>query len=216
MVDFEKIYNLKNLVKEPTCFKNPSNPSSIDVIPSNRCNSFFSSKGIETGLSDHHKLTITSLKQYFPKQKPIIIHFRDYSNFDLFLFKSDLSHIFTFIGNKDINYQTFENTFMDLLKQKAPIKKKYIRANNAPFMDKTLSKAVMTRSRIRDRYLRNLSVTNNNEYKRYRNFVLGFSERKRGDFTRILTRIKLLIIEYSGKLSNLFSLRSTFLIRKSL
>ena len=29
-------------------------------------------------------------------------------------------------------------------------------------------------------------------------FVLGFSERKRGDFTRILTRIKL-IIEYSVK-----------------
>ena len=84
MVDFEKIYNLKNLIKEPTCFKNPSNPSSIDVILSNRCKRFFSSMAIETGLSDHHKLTITSLKQYFPKQKPIIIHFRDYSNFDLF------------------------------------------------------------------------------------------------------------------------------------
>ena len=65
MVDFENIYNLKNLIKEPTCFKNPSNPSSINVIRSNRCKSFFSSKAIETGLSDHHKLTITSLKQYF-------------------------------------------------------------------------------------------------------------------------------------------------------
>ena len=97
---------------------------------------------------------------------------------------------------------------MDLLNQKAPIKKKYIRANNAPFMNKTLSKAVMTRSCIRNRYLRNPSVTNKNEYKRYRNLCVGFSERKRGDFTRILTRIKLLIIEYSGKLSNLFSLRS--------
>ena len=188
MVDFEKIYNLKNLIKEPTCFKNPSNPSSIDVILSNRCKRFFSSMAIETGLSDHHKLTITSLKQYFPKQKPIIIHFRDYSNFDLFLFKSELSHIFTFIGNEDINYQTFENTVMDLLNQKAPIKKKYIRANNAPFMNKTLSKAVMTRSRIRNRYLRNLSVINKNEYKRYRNFCDGlFRKEKRRFYENIDT-----------------------------
>ena len=71
---------------------------------------------------------------------------------------------------------------MDLLNQKAPIKKKYIMANNAPFMNKTLSKAVMTRSRIRNRYLRNLSVTNKNEYKRYRNFRVGLFRKEKGRF----------------------------------
>ena len=70
---------------------------------------------------------------------------------------------------------------MDLLNQKAPIKKKYIRANNAPFMNKTLSKAVMTRSRMQNRYLRNPSVTNKNEYIR----LLGFSERKRRFYENI-------------------------------
>ena len=188
MIDFEKNYNLKNLIKEPTCFKNPSNPSSIEVILSNRSKSFFSSKAIETGLSDHHKLTITSLKQYFPKQKPVIIQFRDYSNFDLCVFKSELSRRFTIIGNKDLKYQTFENTFTDMLNQIAPMKKKYIRANNAPFMNKILSKAVMTRSRIRNRYLKNPSVTNRNEYKRHRNFCVRlFRKEKRRFYDNIDT-----------------------------
>ena len=34
------------------------------------------------------------------------------------------------------------------------MKEKYARANNAPFTNKVLSKAVMTRSRLRNRYLK--------------------------------------------------------------
>ena len=34
--DFCDINNLKNLVKEPTCFKNPDNPSCIDLFLTNR------------------------------------------------------------------------------------------------------------------------------------------------------------------------------------
>ena len=32
MKEFCNTYNLKNLISKPTCFKNPLNPSSIDVI----------------------------------------------------------------------------------------------------------------------------------------------------------------------------------------
>ena len=34
------IYNLKNPVKEPTCFKNPDNLSCIDLMLTNRYQSF--------------------------------------------------------------------------------------------------------------------------------------------------------------------------------
>ena len=67
IIDFCDTYNLTNLIKEPTCFKNPSNPSSIDVMLTNRPNSFQNSKAVETGLSDHHKLTVSVLKVYFKK-----------------------------------------------------------------------------------------------------------------------------------------------------
>ena len=32
MKNFCELYNLENLIKEPTCFKNPDNPRSSDVI----------------------------------------------------------------------------------------------------------------------------------------------------------------------------------------
>ena len=48
-------YNLKNLIKQPTCFKNPDNP---DHILTNLPKSFYSSSVYETGLSYFHKLTL--------------------------------------------------------------------------------------------------------------------------------------------------------------
>ena len=36
MSDFVEVYNFKNLTKRPTCFKNSSKPSCIDLILTNR------------------------------------------------------------------------------------------------------------------------------------------------------------------------------------
>ena len=63
-----EMYNLKNLIKDTTCSKNPSNPSSTDVMLTNRPRSFLNSTTTEPGLSDHHKLTISVLKTFFQKQ----------------------------------------------------------------------------------------------------------------------------------------------------
>ena len=70
------MYDLENLIKGPTCFKNASNPSSIDVILTNRKNSYQNYMTIETGLSDHHKMTATLLKTYFKKKEPVKISYR--------------------------------------------------------------------------------------------------------------------------------------------
>ena len=66
-------YDLKFLVKEPTCFKNPENPSCTDLIFTNKPRSFIKTGVIETGLSDYHKLVTTVMKMRFPKFKPSII-----------------------------------------------------------------------------------------------------------------------------------------------
>ena len=65
--EFCHTYHLKNLISEPTCFKNALNPSSIDVILTNRKSCFHDSKAIETGLSDHHKMILSVLKSNFEK-----------------------------------------------------------------------------------------------------------------------------------------------------
>ena len=49
MIDFCDIYYLKNLVKDPTCFKNVEHPSCIDLILTNRPKSFQKTVVTETG-----------------------------------------------------------------------------------------------------------------------------------------------------------------------
>ena len=67
MAEFCETYNLTNLIKEPTCFKNPLNPSSIDVLLMNKGRLYKTSQIIETGLSDYHKMTGTVMKSVFQK-----------------------------------------------------------------------------------------------------------------------------------------------------
>ena len=71
-------YEFKSLIKDATCYKNPENPSCIDLILTNNPNSFRNSEAIDIGLSDFHKMTVTVMKTTFEKLKPNIIHCRDY------------------------------------------------------------------------------------------------------------------------------------------
>ena len=73
MKSFSESYNLTNLIKQPTCFKNPEKPSCIDLILTNRHKSFQSTYVIERGLSDFHRMTVSVLKMYFRKLPPRII-----------------------------------------------------------------------------------------------------------------------------------------------
>ena len=90
--DFCDIYNLKNLVKEPTFFKNPDNPSCIDLFLTNKPRTFQCTITIETGLSDFHKLVVTVLKTFYKKQRLKIIHYRNYKNFENDNFRLDLKN----------------------------------------------------------------------------------------------------------------------------
>ena len=74
-------YNLTSLIKQPTCYKNPNNPTCIDLILSNTPRSFQSTCVIETGLSDFHLMTVTVMKKSFRKFHPRLINYRSYKNF---------------------------------------------------------------------------------------------------------------------------------------
>ena len=66
--DFCNIYNLESLSNTPTCFKNPDNPSCIDLLLTNSRNSSDETLAVESGLSDFHKLGVSVLKSYFKKR----------------------------------------------------------------------------------------------------------------------------------------------------
>ena len=56
--DFCKICNLKHLIKDEICFKNPTKPTCIDLIVTNRPNFFQDTVVFETGLSDFHEMSV--------------------------------------------------------------------------------------------------------------------------------------------------------------
>ena len=58
---------------------------------------------------------------------------------------------------------------MDTLNSFHPIKKKYARANQMPFTTKNLSKEIMTRSKLRNKYLKHKTEENRLLYTQQRN-----------------------------------------------
>ena len=166
MINFCDLNGLRNVINVPTCYKNSDNPTSIDLILTNRPSYFQHSTVFETGLSDFHLLTITEFKTSFHKQEPKIIKYRDYKNFDNNKFRSEILRC-----NFDYtDLRTFKETVANIFNKYAPIKKKYVRTNEAPFRTKELHKAIMKRSRLRNKFLKDRTENNQNTFKLQRNF----------------------------------------------
>ena len=190
LINFLETYSLQNLITEPTCFKNPLNPSSIDVILTNRKSCFSKSQTSETGLSDYHKMITTIMKATFEKKEPLKIKYRSYKKFDDNNFRYDLSFNLShnLIGNT--HFEDFQNIYMKVLNTHAPMKTKTIRGNNCPFMNKILSKAFMYRSRLKNRFNKTPSKENELLYKRQRNFCVSLLKKeKRKYFNNLDLRI---------------------------
>ena len=92
---------------------------------------------------------------------------------------------------------------MNTLETHAPIKEKIVRANNAPFMNKRLSKAIMTRTRLRNKYKNN--PTNENEiiFKKQRNYCVKLSRQSKKNIITNLTFLRSLTIKLFGIVLNL-------------
>ena len=167
--DFCNLYLLKNLIKKPTCFKNLENPKTIDLILTNRPRSFCNSDTHETGLSDFHKLAVTVLKMFSKKQSPNVISYRNYKIFSNYSFRTNLINEISSNGILEGDLTGFLDECKKSLDYQAPRKKKYTRANQASFLTKEINKEVMTRSRLRNKFLCCRSDENKNTYNEQRN-----------------------------------------------
>ena len=114
-------HDLTNLVKKGTCYKNPRNPSCIDLYLTNSPLSFQNTSSVFTGISDFHKLVLTVFKMIFVKSKTKELFYRDYKHFNHECFEKDLKcPLSTF---EKIDYQEFDKTFIEILNKNAPVKK---------------------------------------------------------------------------------------------
>ena len=70
MQEFCESYFLENIVKKPTCFKNLAKSTCIYLIITNKPGMFQNGKTYETGLSDFHKLVVSTMKPSYKKRLP--------------------------------------------------------------------------------------------------------------------------------------------------
>ena len=142
MEDFCSLNNLESLISKPTCYKNHENPTCIDVILTNR-----------PGYFQHSNVFVTQLKMGFQKKLPKIITYRDYKKFDNARFRDYVNNF----GFDNLDVSNFKETISNIFDKHAPIKQKYLRANEAPFMAKELHREIMKRSRLHNKFLRTKS-----------------------------------------------------------
>ena len=102
-------------------------------------------------------LIITVLKSSFIKLKAKEMYYSDYKNFSTSSFREDLTLSLDRINK---GFDSFEDTFMKNLNRHAPVKKKFVRAAEVPYMTKALRKANMERSELESKYLKNKSYQN--------------------------------------------------------
>ena len=81
-----------------------------------------------------------------------------------------------------MNYDEFKDIFMQILNKYAPMKKKCIRGNNAPFMNKTLCKAFMHRSKLKNKFNKIPTEDNKRLYKKQRNFCVSLLKKEKRNY----------------------------------
>ena len=188
MKDFCQVYNCKNIIRENTCFKNPENPSCIDLFITNSPACFQGSTTIETGLSDFHKMPLSVMKVFYKKQMPNIIRYRNYKKFNNEVFINDLEEQFS-ENNEFLNFESFKRIVNKTLDKYAPIKKRYVRENQASFMNKKINKEIMKRSRLRNEFLNTKSDIDKRAYNKQRNIcVTLIKQLKKNFFSKLNTR----------------------------
>ena len=199
--DFCDVYSFKYLINEPTCYKSPNNLKCLDLMLINRQHSFQNSCVIDTRLSDFYKMTVTVLRSYFLKAEPKIVLYRDYKQFSNNEFRSIIN---TNNGNLQNSNDTSLNSFMYVCKEAldkvAPLKQKYIRANNDPFMNKDITKAIMKRTRLRNNYLKHRCDANRKAYNAQRSLCFSLERKANLDYYNKLNHKKVSDIRHFGKL----------------
>ena len=66
--------------------------------------------------------------------------------------------------NNDLEFDIFKPVLNQAIQKHAPIKQQYVRANQAPFINKTINKEIKKRSRLRNKFLNTKSGIDRKAY----------------------------------------------------
>ena len=116
-------------------------------------------------------MTLTVLKSSFAKQKPRILNYHDYRFFNNTLFRDQVVNKLrdSNLQISDKGLKHFKETCLSVLNTIAPLKSRFIRANQALFINKEIQRGVMVRSKLRKKFLKSRSESDKKAYNKQRN-----------------------------------------------
>ena len=118
------------------------------------------------------------MKTTFESKELKKLIYRDYSNFSTKCFKDDFM---SSICQEKHDYSDFEKMFIDTPNKHAPKKIKTFRGNQKPHINKTLRKAIMKRSQLKNKANKTRNATDVSNYKRLRNYVVKLNNQCQKD-----------------------------------
>ena len=83
-------YDLRSFITEPKCYKDPRNPTCIDLILTKHLRSFHILVYLRQVRWTFTKITVTVMKTFFKKFQSRIIYYRKYRDFQNYAFQEEL------------------------------------------------------------------------------------------------------------------------------
>ena len=122
-------------------------------------------------------MSLTVMKVFYNKQKPKIIQYRKYKGFSNEAFMHELESALARFSQ--ISFGTFKSTVDYILQKHAPIKKRYVRANQASFINSKMHKEVMRRARLRNKFIGSKTDADRIAYNKQRNYFVSLIRKEK-------------------------------------
>ena len=122
------------------------------------------------------------LKSYFKKLKPKELLYRDFMNFCNQQFWTELVKDLNENNVGSSQFALFQTISLELLNRLAPSKKKTLRNNQSSYITKEVRKAIMTRSRLRNKFLKTKSQECKQAYNNQRNLCVTMVRKRKKNY----------------------------------
>ena len=176
IAEFTNVHSLTSLILTPTCFKSKEGRC-IDLILTNKQNCVHTSGTFDTDISDFHHLVFTVLKSQANRLPPKKITYRCYKKFSVDSFRTELNHFISISQSGD--FAALSSAFEKALDKHAPRKTRFVRGNEQPHMTGNLHKAIMKRTRLKQRATKSGCTTDLQAYKKQRNLVVSLNRKEK-------------------------------------
>ena len=129
-------------------------------------------------------MTLTVMKVFYKKQKTNIVAYRNYKHFSNEAFMLDVKNSIIQVTseNNDLEIDRFKAALDEAIQRHAPIKKRYVRANQAPFINKKINKEIMKRSSLRNKFLNTKNDIDREAYNKQHNLCVSLIRSEKKNF----------------------------------